>query len=77
MRHIGVWALCLGGVVKVGRDLGSRQVRAAAREAYTRGRRAAWLYGVDWEALLAEPLDVVRARLDLAPAMHYPIAGAT
>jgi len=77
MRHVGVWLLCLGGTLKVGRDLGSRQVRAAAREAYASGRRAAWLYGVDWEALLAEPLDVVRARLNLAPAVHYPIAGTT
>jgi ubiquinone biosynthesis protein COQ4 len=75
MRHIGVWALCLGGVLKVGRELGSRQVRAAAREAYARGRRAAWLYGVEWEAMLAEPLDTVRARLNLTPAVEYPIVG--
>jgi ubiquinone biosynthesis protein COQ4 len=77
MRHLGVWVLCLGGMLKVGRDLGSRKMRAAVREAYARGRRAAGLYGVDWEALLAEPLDVVRARLNLAPAMHYPVAGPT
>jgi ubiquinone biosynthesis protein COQ4 len=77
MRHLGVWLLCLGGMLKVGRDLGSHRVCAAAREAYTRGRRAAWLDGVDWEALLAEPLDVVRARLNLPPAVHYPIAGTT
>jgi ubiquinone biosynthesis protein COQ4 len=74
MRHLGVWVLCLGGMLKVGRDLGSQQMRAAVREAYARGRRAAWLYGVDWEAMLTEPLDVVRARLNLAPAMHHPVA---
>ena len=74
MRHVGVWLLCLFGMLKVGRDVGGRHVCAAVREAYARGRRAAWLYGVDWEAMLMEPLDVVRARLNLAPARHYPIA---
>jgi ubiquinone biosynthesis protein COQ4 len=74
MRHVGVWLLCLFGMLKVARELGSGQVRAAVREAYARGRRAAWLYGVDWEAMLNEPLDVVRARLNLTPARHYPIA---
>jgi ubiquinone biosynthesis protein COQ4 len=74
MRHVGVWLLCLFGMLKVGRDFGGRHVRTAVREAYARGRRAAWLYGVDWEAMLNEPLDVVRARLNLTPARHYPIA---
>ena len=76
MRHVGVWLLCLFGMLKVAGELGGRQVRAAVREAYARGRRATWLYGVDWEAMLTEPLDVVRARLRLAPAKHYPVATA-
>jgi ubiquinone biosynthesis protein COQ4 len=74
MRHVGVWLLCLFGMLKVARELGGRQVRAAVREAYARGRRAAWLYGVDWESMLTEPLDVVHTRLRLSPAQHYPIA---
>ena len=74
MRHVGVWLLCLFGMLKVARELGGRQVRAAVREAYARGRRAAWLYGVDWESMLSEPLDVVRTRLNLTPAKRYPIA---
>ena len=74
MRHVGVWLLCLFGMLKVARELGGRAVRAAVREAYARGRRAAWLYSVDWEAMLTEPLDVVRARLHLTSARHYPIA---
>jgi ubiquinone biosynthesis protein Coq4 len=49
-------------------------VREAVREAYARGRRAAWLYGVDWESMLTEPLDVVRSRLHLMPGVLYPIA---
>jgi ubiquinone biosynthesis protein COQ4 len=74
MRHIGVWLLCLFSMLKVGREVGFRKIGAAVREAYARGERAAWLYGVDWEAMLGEPLDVIRARLSLAPAAHYPIA---
>ncbi len=76
MRHVGVWLLCLFGMLKVGRELGGREVGAAVREAYARGRRAAWLYGVDWESMLTEPLDVVRTRLHLTPAKHYPVATA-
>jgi ubiquinone biosynthesis protein COQ4 len=76
VRHLGVWVLCLGGMLKVGRDVGLPKMRAAVREAYARGRRAAWLYGVDWEAMLAEPLDSVRERLNLPPAAHYPIESA-
>jgi ubiquinone biosynthesis protein COQ4 len=76
MRHVGVWLLCLFGMLKIGRELGGREVRAAVREAYTRGRRAAWLYGVDWESMLTEPLDVVRTHLRLIPAKHYPVATA-
>jgi ubiquinone biosynthesis protein COQ4 len=37
--------------------------RGLLREAFRRGRRAAWLPGEDWEALLALPLDEVRSRL--------------
>jgi ubiquinone biosynthesis protein COQ4 len=77
MRHLGVWMLCLFGMFKVGRDHGRRKVRAAVREAFQRGRHAAWLYGVDWEAMLAQPLDVVRQRLRLVAAVHYPIVGVT
>jgi hypothetical protein len=29
---------------------------------------------VDWESMLTEPLDVVRSRLHLMPAVLYPIA---
>lgn len=73
MRHIGVWLLCLFGMLKVGREYGAARVRAAVREAYGRGRGAAWLYGVDWESLLAEPLDAVRAQMCLSAAVCYPI----
>ena len=77
MRHVGVWLLTLFGTLTVGRNVGRRPINAAMREALARGRRAAWLYGVPWEAMLPEPLDVVRERLSLPPAQHYPVAGRT
>jgi ubiquinone biosynthesis protein COQ4 len=75
MRHVGVWLLCLFGTLKLGRELGGRRVRAAVREARAAGRRAAWLYGVDWESMLPQALDAVRAHLRLARPWHYPVVG--
>lgn len=47
------------------------------REAYRRGKRAAWLPAVAWERLLDQPLDAVRAELDLdAPPRYTPIPSA-
>lgn len=48
------------------------RVLAAVYEGYRRGRRAAWVFAADWESLLAQPLDVVRARLRIVPSMVYP-----
>jgi ubiquinone biosynthesis protein COQ4 len=44
---------------------------AAIREGHARGRRAAWLPGQDWLALLPQPLEAVRAQLGLAPPSIY------
>lgn len=46
-------------------------VRRTVFEGYRRGRRAGWLIGADWENLLAEPLDAVRARFGIAPSVYY------
>jgi ubiquinone biosynthesis protein COQ4 len=45
--------------------------RGLLREAFRRGRRAAWLPAEDWEALLARPLEEVRARLGLGTPPRY------
>ena len=47
------------------------QFRRMLRDAYRRGRRAAWLPAADWEALLARPLDAVRAELRVEPPPSY------
>src|SRR5215472_825964 len=51
--------------------------RGLLHEAFRRGRRAAWLPGEDWEALLARPLEEVRARLGLGtPPRYTPVRSA-
>lgn len=46
-------------------------VAEAVREAAAHGAQAAWLPGEDLEALLAEDIDAVRARLGIAPPARY------
>lgn len=40
-------------------------------QAFVRGRRAAWLPALEWERLLQEPLERVRARVNLLDAPTY------
>ena len=47
-------------------------VRRAVFEGYQRGRRAAWLVATDWEKLLPEPLEAIRARYRITPPAYYP-----
>lgn len=44
---------------------------AAIREGYARGRACRWLPGQDWMTLLPLPIEDVRARLGLTPALVY------
>ena len=48
----------------------------AVLEGWQRGRRAGWLLGEDYEALLNEPLEVARGRLDIGAAPAYGRAQA-
>lgn len=45
--------------------------RQMIRDAYRRGRGAQWLPGADWEALLEQPLEVVRADLGVGQPPSY------
>ncbi len=49
----------------------NRPARRLLREGYRRGRRAAWLPGVEWEALLAQPLARVREQLGVGEPPVY------
>ena len=45
--------------------------RRLLRDGYRRGKRAAWLPGVEWEALLAQPLVSVREQLGVGEPPVY------
>lgn len=64
--QVGSWgyaAIAIGGAFLFG--------PAPFFEAWRRGRRAACLFHLDIERLLAEPLDQARARLGIAPPRAY------
>jgi ubiquinone biosynthesis protein COQ4 len=49
-------------------------IRPLLRQAFGRGRRAAWLPAADWEALLERPLDEVRRELGVGePPQYRPV----
>jgi ubiquinone biosynthesis protein COQ4 len=70
--HLGI-----GLIVGFGYLQGYEQVNEHIRKGFRRGRRAAWLPAVEWETLLDQPLDVVRARLRIDELPVYePISSA-
>ncbi|MGD8417107.1 MAG: Coq4 family protein [Pseudomonadales bacterium] len=69
-RNRGIGFIVLVGTFKMRRAAGGSVLRAV-RRGFTDGRRAAWLPGQDWEALLARPLEEVRAGLGIAEPMAY------
>ncbi len=70
-RNLGLAAIALIGALKTAKETRERGVLRAAWQAYRIGRRAKWLPEADWEALLAQPLDAVRAQLGIEPPTRY------
>ena len=62
-RNPGVALIVLAGLANA-RD---REITRLVLRAFRDGQRAAWLPAVEWEALLALPLDEVRARFGVPP----------
>jgi ubiquinone biosynthesis protein COQ4 len=56
---------------KIARARPDQPVRRAVFEGYRHGRRAAWLWGADWEALLTEPVEAIRARFAVKQPVYY------
>lgn len=46
-------------------------IRKQCRDGYRRGRRADWIVGADWEALLECPIDEVRQRFHISAPPDY------
>jgi ubiquinone biosynthesis protein COQ4 len=57
---------------RIGKRLRSLRVPRAVFQAYRQGKRAGWLIGADWEHLLDQPLDAVRAQFEVAVPTDYP-----
>lgn len=66
------WAWIAGAAsLKSLKVTGNRLFSKAVWEGYRHGRKAKWLIGEDYEALMAEPIDQARARLGIAEPVAY------
>ena len=66
------WAwIAAGAALKSVKVTGNRLFARAVWEGYRHGKRAAWLAGEDYEALLAEPIDAARRRLGITTPLAY------
>lgn len=70
-HNLGFGFIGWGAAREIQREVRSIPARRAVLQAYRNGRRAHWLPGLDYDALLAEPLETARARLGIRPATVY------
>lgn len=73
---LGWWLIGVGAALKSIRVTGELAFARAVIEGYRAGKRAAWLHGEDYEALMAEPIDAARRRLGITEPVKYRIAQA-
>jgi ubiquinone biosynthesis protein COQ4 len=77
-RSLGFALIAVAGALKLRREMPGQPVLRAVWQAWRQGRRAAWLPLVDYQALLAEPLEAARARLSIPqPGWYLAIPPAT
>lgn len=68
----GFAVIAVVGALRIKRRLHGEPVLRTVFEAWRHGRRADWLIGAEWERLLGEPLEAVRAQFRVAAPTHYP-----
>lgn len=73
-KGLGWAAIALGASLKAKKITGSWIFARAVIEGYRLGKRAAWLSGEDYEALMHEPIADVRRRLRIADPVRYRAA---
>src|SRR6516225_6971019 len=56
---------------KIAKSRPEQPVRRAVFEGYRHGRSADWLWGADWEGLLAQSVEAVRAQFSVKPPKYY------
>ncbi len=66
----GIAVIALVGATKITKE-GKGGVFKALWQGFRAGRRAAWLPGQDWELLLTQPIDSVRAQLNIGEPDQY------
>lgn len=69
--NLGFAFIGWGAAREIRREVRSIPARRAVWQAWRNGRAARWLPGLDYEALFEQPLDAVRARLNIRPASVY------
>ena len=70
-RNLGFAFIGWGAAREIQREVRSVPARRAVWQAYRNGRAARWLPALDYEALFDQPLEAVRARLNIRPADVY------
>lgn len=70
-RSPGFGLIGLAGALKLKREVPSQPMLKAVWQAYQNGKKAAWLPGEDYIALLSEPLESARKRLNIARPSLY------
>jgi ubiquinone biosynthesis protein COQ4 len=70
-RNLGFGFIAVGAAREIEREAPGVPALKAIWEAWRHGRRAAWLPGLDYAALFAEPLETARTRLNIAPPRVY------
>ena len=68
----GFLLIALNAARRASKFLPSQPVKRAIFEGWRRGRRAGWLIGADWEGLLDQPIEAIRAQFALSPPRWYP-----
>lgn len=71
-RNRGIGFIVLVGMMKMRKSFGNA-VFKAVRDGFRDGRRASWLPGQNWEALLQRPLADVRAELNIGEPQTYQL----
>lgn len=70
-KSLGFGFIGLVGALKLKKELPGQPMFKAVWQAYRNGAKAAWLPGEDYIALLSEPLEQARARLNIAKPLAY------
>jgi ubiquinone biosynthesis protein COQ4 len=67
----GFAVIALFAARRIARARPGQPIRRAVFEGYRHGRSTGWFPGADWEALLTQPVEAIRARFAVKPATRY------